>query len=89
MLGDVSLVGAYNPEPGWYFRRMPDATVRIIFAPDGKDGPIDYIDIPEDTWASLVALVSKDGGSVATYKTVLHLHNATTTTATTIPYIGN
>lgn len=64
----------FHARDGWYFRREPDGTVRIL-APDSLGpGANQRIDLDANTWASVVASVSAAGETSETWRAALAFH---------------
>ncbi len=71
---------AFHWKDGWYFERLDDGSVRIRHEDPATKAEGAYvendvcIDIPIDSWASIVASVSAKGETSETWKEALHLH---------------
>lgn len=61
--------GAFHAKDGWYFRRCEDGSVTIWAADDGAE-----VTLPPDTWESVVAAVSAEGGTSLTFAAAKALH---------------
>jgi hypothetical protein len=66
-------LGWFHWQHGWYFRRADDGSVEVRHI-DG-DGVIGLATIPGDEWCSIVAAVSCDSGTSATYAAARVLHH--------------
>lgn len=62
--------GAFHAREGWYFRRGEGGTV-TIWCGEGHE-----ITLDPDSWASVVASVSAQGESSATYRSALDAHQS-------------
>ncbi|HWB36633.1 MAG TPA: hypothetical protein VHA75_11475, partial [Rugosimonospora sp.] len=63
----------FHAHSGWYFRRNSDGTV-TIYADATEDGHPREVTFEPSTWASIVASVSSEGETSATYREALALH---------------
>ncbi len=64
----------FHAHSGWFFRREPDGSVRIL-APDSLGPGAQQVGIFDaGTWASIVASVSASGESGETFRSAEALH---------------
>lgn len=75
------VMDGFHERDGWTFKRLEFGSVRIrkhhpADQPTEGDDPTSYIEhvITAAEWASIVAAVSKDGGSARSYETAVMLH---------------
>lgn len=76
----------YHWRDNWFFKRLPDGSVRIRkFRAVGENIPdpntLAAADIPAAEWASIVAAVSAAGETGETYYAALALHKGGATTS--------
>lgn len=80
----------FHAHSGWYFRREPEGSVRIL-APDSLGpGAHQVVTLDASTWASVAASVSAPGESGETYRAALaaHMHRRTDEPAQVRPGSG-
>ena len=67
--------GEFHSEHGLCFKRMEDGSVRVrLYDPDVRRVQRE-IDLDASTWASVIAHVSKRGGTPKTHQTAEEFHN--------------
>lgn len=62
----------FHAHSGWYFRREPDGSVRIL-APDSQ-ATHQVVTLDASTWASVVASVCASGETFHTHRAALAAH---------------
>lgn len=62
----------FHAHSGWFFRREPDGSVRIL-APDSQ-ATHQVVTLDANTWASVVASVSDTGETGETFRAALAAH---------------
>lgn len=60
---------------GLFFKRIPDGTVRLTWKLHNESEPRLMVFIPENEWASIVASVSANGETYATWQFIRAFHN--------------
>jgi hypothetical protein len=69
----------FHARDNWYFRREDDGSVRVM-APDSTGpGAHQVVTLDADTWASVVASVSRDGETTETFHAARRFHDGTST----------
>lgn len=64
----------FHASGGWYFRREPDGSVRLM-APDSLGpGAHQLVTLDANTWASAVASVSAGGETAESFRAAEALH---------------
>lgn len=66
----------FHFQDGWFFSRLPDASVRIEQRnpPNAEGEIVTEIFIPPEAWASIVAQVSEGGETAGRWHTMLDFH---------------
>ncbi|MGW0821845.1 hypothetical protein [Streptomyces sp. NPDC002845] len=65
----------FHARDGWYFRREDDGSVRIL-APDSLGpGAHQTVTLDADTWASVVAFVSRGGETSESFWAARQFHD--------------
>jgi hypothetical protein len=65
----------FHARDGWYFRREDDGSVHIA-APDSLGpGASQVVTLDADTWASVVASVSRNGETIDMFAAARRFHN--------------
>lgn len=67
----------FHAKDGWYFERRPDGTVMISAA---VQRCTETLEIGPAEWASIVAAVSRDGGTSQTFAAAQAIHEPATAT---------
>jgi hypothetical protein len=62
----------FHAKAGWYFERQPDGSVKISAAVQRTTETL-VVDAAE--WASVVAAVSRDGGTSQTFAAAREIHD--------------
>lgn len=71
----------FHAHSGWFFRREPDGSVRIL-APDSLGpGAQQTVVLDAGTWASVVASVSASGEDGTTFRAAERLHGGVSAAA--------
>lgn len=65
----------FHARDGWFFRREDDGSVHIA-APDSLGpGASQAVTLDANTWASVVAFVSRDGETAESFAAAVRFHN--------------
>jgi hypothetical protein len=66
----------FHARDGWYFRREDDGSVHIA-APDSLGpGASQVVTLDADTWASVVASVSRNGETADSFAAAARFHDS-------------
>jgi hypothetical protein len=65
---------AFHWKDGWYFERLENGAVRIFHNPTCEKPADTDIEIDADSWASIVASVTRSGENATTFGLAQNLH---------------
>lgn len=70
-------IGEFHSRDGFYFKRQEDGAVRIRVAEGGRaaDSVLREVTLPGDEWASVMASVSRQRETSATWERARAFHN--------------
>lgn len=71
-------IGEFHSRDGFYFKRLPDGSVRIRIAEDAKSDAktLRQIKLPASEWASVVANVSASGETAESHRAAVSFHGS-------------
>lgn len=73
-----AVIGEFHARSGFYFKRLPDGSVRVRVTMEPAHGSPTFqaIELPENEWASVVASVSRRGEDATTWQAARNFHAA-------------